>query len=524
METRVRTSLDWKLAAFVGLVVVLTTAGLGIASYIFARQTLRRQIHDRLSVVVSDRQKLLVAFIQQQQDKALLVASRTRVRQMVEEVQSGQMPVDRFRVESRRYLLDSQRSTEGMRAIWVADPSGRVIAGTDDAHLGEDLSGATEFVEGRRAAQFYLRHDREDRDEALMSAPAFGSSGQLVGVVLLTVDAKPLMEMLADRTGLGRTGVVVLGRRAGENIRYMLVPDAGTQSFELTSAQVPAMAAATAGQVGFQQTRDWRGVEVLAAYRPVGYRDWGLVTKIDVVEAYAPVAWLRRLFLIIGIMVLVLGLSGSYLLARRFTRPILRLAGMAESIAAGNLNARVVVEANDEVGALGAAFNRMTEELSHSHAIMENRVRERTAELATANEALQAQIAERKQAEQARERERELLRIIIDNLPDYICLKDDQSRFLLNNQAHLLVLGAHSQEDTLGKTDFDFFPRDLAEGYFADEQEIIRTGKPLLDYEQPRINKAGHPQWVVASKVPWRDAEGKTVGVLGISRNITERK
>lgn len=117
-----------------------------------------------------------------------------------------------------------------------------------------------------------------------------------------------------------------------------------------------------------------------------------------------------------------------------------------------------------------------------------------------------------------------LLRTVIDNLPDSIYVKDTHSRFILNNKAHLSALGAQRQEDVLGKTDFDFFSPEIAQRYFNDEQEIIRTGQPLLNHEQPRVDKAGHQQWVIASKLPWRNAAGTTIGILGISRDITARK
>jgi PAS domain S-box-containing protein len=133
-------------------------------------------------------------------------------------------------------------------------------------------------------------------------------------------------------------------------------------------------------------------------------------------------------------------------------------------------------------------------------------------------------ITGRKQAEEALTQERNLLRILIDNLPDYIYIKDTDSRFRINNLAHVRALGAARPEEVVGKTDFDFFPQELAARYFADEQEIIRTGIPLVNREQPRVDRAGNRQWVVASKLPLRDTHGKIVGILGISRDITERK
>ena len=65
---------------------------------------------------------------------------------------------------------------------------------------------------------------------------------------------------------------------------------------------------------------------------------------------------------------------------------------------------------------------------------------------------------------------------VIDNLPDYIYVKDAASRFITTNAAHLKVLGARRIDDVVGKTDFDFFPREPAEQYYRDEQEVIRIG------------------------------------------------
>jgi len=133
-------------------------------------------------------------------------------------------------------------------------------------------------------------------------------------------------------------------------------------------------------------------------------------------------------------------------------------------------------------------------------------------------------ITARKQAEEALAKEHDLLRTLIGNLPDYIFVKDTESRFLLNNPAHLRALGVRTQEETLGKTDFDFFPQELAARYCADEQAVVRAGQPLIDREQPRIDRRGNKSWVSTTKVPWRDANGKVVGLVGISRDITERR
>ncbi len=133
-------------------------------------------------------------------------------------------------------------------------------------------------------------------------------------------------------------------------------------------------------------------------------------------------------------------------------------------------------------------------------------------------------ITERKQAEFALEHERSLLRTLIDTAPDYIYVRDTEGRFIINNAEHRRVLGAASLADVVGKTDFDFFPAELAARYSADDQEVVQSGQPLINREEPTSDPAGHKEWVLTTKVPLRDREGKVIGLVGISRDITERK
>jgi PAS domain S-box-containing protein len=133
-------------------------------------------------------------------------------------------------------------------------------------------------------------------------------------------------------------------------------------------------------------------------------------------------------------------------------------------------------------------------------------------------------VTDRKQAEETLARERHLLRTLMDHLPDYIFVKDTQSRFLITNAAHLRVLQVPTLEEAIGKTDFAFFPRELAEQYFADEQAILRTGQPLLNREEMTIDAAGQRQWLLTSKVPLRDQAGHIVGLVGVSHDITQRR
>jgi PAS domain S-box-containing protein len=133
-------------------------------------------------------------------------------------------------------------------------------------------------------------------------------------------------------------------------------------------------------------------------------------------------------------------------------------------------------------------------------------------------------ISERKHAEAALTQERTLLRTLIDHLPHYIFIKDTQDRFVDCNLACAHLLGVESPTELVGKTDFDFFPHDLATQYYADDMRVIRDGEPVIDLEEVTLDETGKPIWVSVTKLPLFDSDGQIVGLVGMGINITERK
>ena len=132
-------------------------------------------------------------------------------------------------------------------------------------------------------------------------------------------------------------------------------------------------------------------------------------------------------------------------------------------------------------------------------------------------------ITEHKQAEESLARERTLLRTLIDNLPDPIYAKDAAGRKTLANPADLKNLRCKTEAEAIGKTDFDLFPRDIAEKFWADDQKVIQ-GQPVINREEYFLDEEGKKRWLLTSKLPLRDQQGKIVGLVGLGRDITERK
>lgn len=133
-------------------------------------------------------------------------------------------------------------------------------------------------------------------------------------------------------------------------------------------------------------------------------------------------------------------------------------------------------------------------------------------------------VTDRVQAEQALQQERDLLRTLMDNVPDLVFVKDRQRRFLTVNAALLKILNVDSVDEVVGKEDADLMPLELAERYAEDDEKVLSTGLPLVDREERSTEQDGNETWLLTTKVPFRDARGRITGLVGIGRNITKRK
>jgi PAS domain S-box-containing protein len=132
--------------------------------------------------------------------------------------------------------------------------------------------------------------------------------------------------------------------------------------------------------------------------------------------------------------------------------------------------------------------------------------------------------AERRNLADALAHERNVLRTMIDLIPAFIYAKDAQSRFTAANKLVANRMGVEP-EDLIGKTDFDFFPREHAEKFFADEQALIQSGVPLIDREELAFDQTrGKDRIILTSKIPLRDEAGNLTGIVGTGFDITDRK
>ena len=131
---------------------------------------------------------------------------------------------------------------------------------------------------------------------------------------------------------------------------------------------------------------------------------------------------------------------------------------------------------------------------------------------------------ERNNSELELEQEKILFGSLLETIPDRIYFKDRKSRFIRVNLALAHFFQLEKPEDAIGKTDFDFFLPEHAGQAFEDEQEILRTEKPMMGKVEKETFPDGRVGWSLTTKLPLRDKHGRLIGTMGLSRDITRMK
>lgn len=265
------------------------------------------------------------------------------------------------------------------------------------------------------------------------------------------------------------------------------------------------------------------GVERFYAFAPVmvgrGPVDAWVNIAIPVASVYFAADYELRLHLLTLAMVVALALTaawfGSEVVVLRNVRALVQAA---QKIKDGELGVRTGIRPGaDELGQLSGLFDEMAVALQQRDT---ERLRAADA-LRRSRDQLEGLVQERAQE---LGNERDLLRSLVDNLPDYVYVKGVDGRYIVDNATHRSLLGVGTSEEVVGRTAFDFFPAELAERYQADDRAVFETGLPLFNREEQVADRSGRRLLIATTKVPLRDKAGKVIGLVGVGRDITARR
>ncbi len=313
-----------------------------------------------------------------------------------------------------RYL-DNIKSTHGIyNKIQIAEAEiGIIFVSTDDVDLGadgfqyscftgvlqsgDDCVGDIQLIDQSRNPIFHISHVIDNKE------------GAVVAVLMMEVNTDNIIKpMLHTGEGLGEKGEALLVNQDMKiltSLKHPLADGSRAKPLEYQITSKPAVLAAN-GKEGIIESEDYRGEPVLAVYRHIKVTpewSWGMVVKRDKAELFAPLRRDIKYTLFIGLVGILAVVVLTIFIGNNLTRPILSLSQISNQVAEGNLAARALVTTSDEVGALAKTFNSMVQNIQRWRGELEERVQVSTAELRLLNDDLMKEIAERKQAEEARE-------------------------------------------------------------------------------------------------------------------------
>jgi PAS domain S-box-containing protein len=317
-------------------------------------------------------------------------------------------------VTATRKAIDRQlkgiQKTAGLSDIMLTDNNGRIVYASNPGHNTTTKSlpeiQLASFKEGLNRiffSEIFLSEPAGNSPAMLVTAPAFDLNDTVVGIIVFEMDMAPLYTIIQDTTGLGKTGEILIGKKfSTDEILYLnpLRHDPGAalkRHISIGDKIALPIQNAVLGKTGIGRSIDYRGKEVVAAWRYIPSLKWGLVAKIDSAEAFEIVANLRRLLIMVLVVVFAMVFIITFSVARSISRPIDMLTLGAEIIGGGDLDYRVGTTLKDEIGRLSRSFDKMTHDLKETTA---------------SRDELNREIEQRKAAEREREISIEFLQLV----------------------------------------------------------------------------------------------------------------
>jgi signal transduction histidine kinase len=294
-------------------------------------------------------------------------------------------------------LLAAKSGISGFKDIHILNPRGDVVASTDKDQIGTNHALQDFFVKGKQQNDISIFFkDKNQNLRKFLTGPLL-LEDKFLGVVSIVSDAENLLSQFANYEGLGETGESVMAKRTPEGNALYLTPlrfdkNAAFQTM-LPNDRInsPTAQALSKTEGTFANLIDYRGQPVLAATRYVESMNWGLVTKIDKAEAFAPLDNVRNFMILSGITLSTLIVVASLYLGRWIAKPLTKLRDAAREIAKGNFKAKTVERADggaDEIKEMASSFEAMRKYIVSTNRNLEKLVESKTKELQDTNEQL----------------------------------------------------------------------------------------------------------------------------------------
>jgi two-component system sensor histidine kinase/response regulator len=573
----------WMSAVFG--VLVLAIAAIGWLSYRMMADTVERDRTAKLVAIADFKAKDVVEWLTERRTDIHEITGGSLFRLAVLEWMRSRDPALRTRLIER---LEQARKAHRYAGIAFFDTAGRPLFGVGETDgLGVDVRDMADKAR-RRGEPSLLDLQRVGADghvrfgyvDAVLDGIGPGAKTQAIAVFSMD-PAERLFPMVQAWPYPIPSGESALARRDGDDVVFLnMLRFSGAQPlaqrFPLSRQDLPAAQAALHGS-GIYQGNDYRGTPVFTVAREVADTSWLVLAKVDRAEIFQDVGRVASVTLALTIAAII---ACALLLAliwrqQRWREALSREEAIRRSEARfrflfGNMlegfaYSRMVFEDDQPVDFVYLDVNPAFERLTGLRNVVGRPVSEVLPGIRETNPALFEAygrvarggppehfelyveqlrgwfslstygvepgcfvavfevITERKNAQAQLEEQRSRLQGLVQTIPDLVWLKDPEGIYLLCNPSFERFLGA-AEADIVGKTDYDFVSKDLAEFFREKDRQAVAAGRPSINEEWVQFADSQHRTLLETTKTPMFDAAGKLIGVLGIGRDITARR
>ncbi len=504
MKLTTRLSLYFFVFSFLPILV------LGFFIYDYGRKVIEQNMATHLSSTTIYKQAEFERWINNSAEKLALLAQRPQVQDFTASLMIADPEGVIYKVAHHSLLtthLQPNLRDQNYLELYIIEPqNGEIVLATEKELEGKFRENESYFLEGRNGTYIdsvkYL--PSEGKAAMHISTPVYDQQGNLEAVLVGHVNLDILSTIMRQGSEQNQNEETYMINTANFFVTKPWLADVNVLK---DTNRTEGVTACLQGISDVSSYVDYRGVDVIGAYRWLPESNLCVITEVNEETALQPVSRLRLQMIALGLVASCLMAFLGYWVAISFTLPINSLVNGTARIGEGDLKYRISLNRSDELGTLGEAFNQMASSLETSQtqlrdwaAELEKRVTERTTELSKSEERY---------------------RTLTETSPDLIYVIDPQDNVIYINNKSEEIFGK-SPEDIIGHPRSDMFPDGVNKDPGAGIKKVFQTGKSYAT--ETVISYPEGDKWFEARLVPLYDESDEVIAVLGVSRDVTERK
>lgn len=460
-----------KLIGLFLLIGLAPTLAVSLVAYITISRELRTTTSNQLTSIAIKQEQKINSLLQKKQEDVIKLTNNYDFQVALGSYLNTHKPQDLETINT--ILQNTQTQVSEIQAIYVASPSGMVLASTLDGSEGQKINSTDFTIPEDSDMNIAVREDPRDGLDKLYMTTDVTVNKQEAAILNVVYRIDDIVAAVQDYTGLGTTGETVVGSKDSDGNVVSLFPLRFNTDAALT-AKLTGLNLFADGGNSYHEARDYRNHKVMVAARSIGFADWVIATKMDTQEITAPINQLRNGLIGIVIASSIIIIVVAIYFARFFTNPILQIAHVSQRIGQGDFTERIDLHRTDEIGELGTSITAMGLSLKDYVARIES--------------------------------QRHRLEVILNSTAESILAIDKTGTILIANQAAGELVGA-GLEGISGKNVRDIFAWKRSNGDFAIDYNVTETRVfPDVQY----TDQAGNEHFVKVLVAPVSDGQDQS--------------